>query len=167
MVVEDGKNVVDASSRGDSPAPRAGLEDRPADFCAAAESVNEGNEAIVLEAEDRTGLSGEDAVVGAAGGEGAFGLGADVMIEVGCDAADRADVDWLIRNTGYCAREGVKVGVSAIDVEACELGRGCRTGLNGLAKGERRGCRSVSATTSATTTGRTGRCPDFRGESGG
>ncbi len=46
VVVEDGKNVVDAASRGDSPAPGAGLEDRSADFCAAAESVNEGNEAI-------------------------------------------------------------------------------------------------------------------------
>ena len=68
-VVEGGKDVVEADAAGDAPAPGAGLEDRTADLGSAAEGVGEGNEAVLLIAEDGAGLCGEDAVVGTAMGK--------------------------------------------------------------------------------------------------
>ena len=95
-IVEGGKDVVESEPRGDAPSPGAGLEDGTADFGSAAEGVGEGNEAVLLVAEDGTGLCGEDAIVGARWEKAAFGLNADVAVEVARGADDCAGIDGLI-----------------------------------------------------------------------
>src|SRR6266481_1023472 len=128
-VVEGGKDVVQANAAGNAPAPGTGLEDGTADLGSATEDVAEGNEAVLLIAEDGAGLCGEDAVVGTAGEEAAFGLDTDVAIEVGGGADDRAGVDGLILDVAYVAVDGMEIAVASVEIEAREFGRRSGGGL--------------------------------------
>ena len=116
-VVEDGKNVVDAESAGDSPAPLAGLEDGSADLGASAQYVNKGNPPIGLVTEDWSRLTGEDTVVGAGGEQAAFGLHSEVAIEIGRGAEYGAGVDGLIVGAEDTAVYWVNVAISGVEIE--------------------------------------------------
>src|SRR6266851_326323 len=131
-VVEGGKNVVEADAAGDAPAPGAGLEDGTADLGSAAEDVAEGNEAILLIAEDGAGLCGVDAIVGTVGKEAAFSLDADVAVEVTGHAGDCAGVDGLVLDVADIAVDGMEIAVASVEIEARELGRRSGGGLCGL-----------------------------------
>jgi len=131
-VVEGGKDVIDADAAGDTPAPGAGLEDGAADLGSAAEDVGEGDEAVFLIAEDGASLRSEDAVVGAGWKQAALGLDAKITVEVARSADDRANVDGLILDVEYIAIDRVEIAVSAVEIEARELGRRRGGGLDGL-----------------------------------
>ncbi len=133
-VVEGGKNVVEADAAGDAPAPGAGLEDGTADLGSAAEDVAEGNEAILLIAEDGAGLCGVDAIVGTVGKEAAFSLDADVAVEVTGHAGDCAGVDGLVLDVADIAVDGMEIAVASVEIEARELGRRSGGGLCGLGR---------------------------------
>jgi len=108
------------------------LKDRAANLGSAAEDVDKGNKAVLLVAQDRTGLCGEDAVIGAAREEAAFGLDAEIAVEVSSRAGDSAGINGLILNIEDGAIDRVEVTVASIDIEARGLRWRRRGGLSSL-----------------------------------
>jgi hypothetical protein len=86
--------------------------------------VGEGNPAVLLIAEDGARLCRVDTVVGSVGKEAAFGLDADVAVEVRGGAYDCAGVDGLVLHVADVAVDGMEITVASVEIEVREFGGG-------------------------------------------
>src|SRR6185312_7708991 len=136
VVVECGKNVVDAAAAIGSKAPyalvgaAAVLVRRP-DLRTTAERLQEGNDAAHLAAVFEAALQGGETVVGIVELLVVFGVDAPVGPEVSCHTADEAAWQSFIGLVIKIAVECLEIGVAAENVDAGGRGRcgACRRRL--------------------------------------
>src|ERR1035437_1657310 len=131
------QDVINAEASGHGPPPVAGVRRsavviRWTNLRAAANYVCEGNEAANLMAVDGTGLHGREAVVRIVEELAVFGLYAERVIEVSGDTGDEAAWKGSILLTINVAVDGMKLAISAVDIESRWAGqaraRRCRLG---------------------------------------